>query len=94
MALCGGSTKVPVDCAAWPSADIGAMGIEGAVRLGFKAKLDAADDASRPRLFEQLCAAMRARGAATAAASCLEVDAVIDPAETRARLAAHLWPER
>ena len=88
MALCGGSTRAPADTFAWPSAELSAMGVEGAVRLGFKAKLAAASDEDRPKLFEKLCSAMYARGAATEAASCLEVDAVVDPAETRERIAA------
>ena len=90
MALCGGSTKVPVDTIAFPTAEIGAMGVEGAVSLGFKAKLDAVDGAERAALFDKLCAAVHARGAATTAASQLEVDDVVDPAETRDRIVAAL----
>ena len=66
------------------------MGVEGAVNLGFKAKLDAVDGAERAALFDKLCAAVHARGAATTAASQLEVDDVVDPAETRDRIVAAL----
>ncbi|KAH8062245.1 CoA carboxylase [Aureococcus anophagefferens] len=90
MALCGGSTKVPVDTLAFPTAEIGAMGVEGAVNLGFKAKLDAVDGDERAALFDKLCAAVHARGAATTAASQLEVAAGVDPAETRDRIVAAL----
>ena len=88
MAMCGGSTTAPFDMMAWPTAEFAAMGLEGAVRLGFKDKLAAVqDDAARAALFETIVAAMRERGAATNAASLLELDAVLDPAHTRARLA-------
>ena len=75
---------------AWPSAEIGAMGVEGAVNLGFKKELAAAaaeggEDAKK-KLFDKLCAIAHARQTATNAASQLEVDDVIDPMDTRARL--------
>jgi acetyl-CoA carboxylase carboxyltransferase component len=61
------------------------MGLEGAVQLGFKKELDAQpDQASREALFDQLVAAMYEKGKATEAAAHLEIDGVIDPADTRA----------
>jgi acetyl-CoA carboxylase carboxyltransferase component len=61
------------------------MGLEGAVRLGFKKELDAvADPAEREALFQQLLGRMYELGKASEAASFLEIDAVIDPADTRA----------
>ncbi len=61
--------------------------IEGAVRLGFKNELEAeADPASREALFEELLARMYESGKATETAAHLEIDAVIDPADTRAFL--------
>jgi acetyl-CoA carboxylase carboxyltransferase component len=60
------------------------MGLEGAVRLGFKKELDAiSDPAEREKLFQQLLARMYEVGKATEAAAHLEIDAVIDPADTR-----------
>ena len=60
------------------------MGLEGAVRLGFKKELDAvADPAEREALFQRLLARMYEVGKATEAAAHLELDAVIDPADTR-----------
>ena len=60
------------------------MGLEGAVRLGFKKELDAVGDPQeRELLFRQLLARMYDVGKATEAASHLEIDAVIDPADTR-----------
>ncbi|GMI18946.1 hypothetical protein TeGR_g9727 [Tetraparma gracilis] len=90
MAMCGGSTKVPVECLAWPSAEIGAMGTEGAVTLGFKKELAEAEEKGgkegRQTLFDKLCTVAHKRSAATNAASLLEVDDVIDPKDTRKRL--------
>jgi acetyl-CoA carboxylase carboxyltransferase component len=86
MALTAGHFHAPVATAAWPSAEFGAMGIEGAVRLGFRKELEAAGD-GRQALFERLVAEQMARGRAINMASHLEVDDVIDPAETRAWLA-------
>jgi acetyl-CoA carboxylase carboxyltransferase component len=84
MAMAGGSFKVPVHVAAWPSGETGPMGLEGAVRLGFRKELEAAGDAeARNALFETLLAAMYEKGKATESAAATEIDAVIDPAETR-----------
>ena len=63
------------------------MGLEGAVRLGFKKQLESIEDeAERQKLFEKLVGQMYERGEALNAASVLEFDAVIDPAETRAQI--------
>jgi acetyl-CoA carboxylase carboxyltransferase component len=86
MALTAGHFHAPVATAAWPGAEFGAMGIEGAVRLGFRKELDAAGD-GRQALFDELVAGQMARGRAINMASHLEIDDVIDPAETRAWLA-------
>jgi acetyl-CoA carboxylase carboxyltransferase component len=84
MAMTGGSFVAPVYAAAWPTGEFGGMGLEGAVRLGFRKELEAQEDpVEREKLFEQLVARMYEVGKASEAASYLEVDAVIDPAETR-----------
>ena len=84
QALLGGSTMNPLYTVAWPSAEFGAMGLEGAVRLGFKKELEAeADPAARQGLFEKLLAEQYRRGQAVEVATVLEIDAVIDPAESR-----------
>jgi acetyl-CoA carboxylase carboxyltransferase component len=62
------------------------MGIEGAVRLGFRKELEAAPEAEREALFQRLVAVAIERGQALNMASHLEVDEVIDPANTRAWL--------
>nr|MBP6724473.1 biotin carboxylase [Halioglobus sp.] len=85
MAMTGGSFLRPVYSASWPTGEFGGMGLEGAVRLGFRKELEAeSDPAVREALFQQLLGRMYDVGKATEAAAHLEIDAVIDPAETRA----------
>lgn len=84
MAMAGGSFASPVYSAAWPSGEFGAMGLEGAVQLGFKKELEqASDEQARQALFDQLLAESYERGKATEAAAFLEIDGVIEPAKTR-----------
>jgi acetyl-CoA carboxylase carboxyltransferase component len=84
MAMAGGGFHRPIYSAAWPSGEFGGMGLEGAVQLGFKKELDAQpDSAARELLFNQLVDTMYEKGRATEAAAHLEIDAVIDPADTR-----------
>ncbi len=69
---------------AWPTGEFGAMGIEGAVRLGMKKQLDAiADPVAREAAVAAAVAAANERGKAISMASYVELDAVIDPADTR-----------
>lgn len=87
MAMAAGSFHAPVCSLAWPSGEFGAMGLEGAVKLGFKKELAAvAEGADRDKLFAELLKKMQEQGRAEEAAAFLEIDAVIDPAATRARL--------
>ncbi|MFZ3572156.1 carboxyl transferase domain-containing protein [Streptomyces sp. BH097] len=84
MAMMGGSTQAPLGTAAWPSGEFGGMGLEGAVRLGYRRELEAiADPAERERAFEARVAELYEHGKAVNAAAALEIDAVIDPAESR-----------
>ena len=69
---------------AWPTGEFGGMGLEGAVRLGFRKELAAIEDlAERERLFRTMVAKYYETGKATNIASVLEIDQVIDPVETR-----------
>ncbi|GJF02957.1 acetyl-CoA carboxylase family protein [Pseudonocardia sp. D17] len=80
----GGSTKSPAFCVAWPTGEFGGMGLEGAVRLGFRKELAAVEDpAERDALYRKLVAEMYEQGKATNTASVFEIDDVIDPVETR-----------
>ncbi len=84
MAMMGGSFRRPVYAVSWPLGNFGGMGPEGAVRLGFKKELDAIqDEAAREQMVQNMTAALIDRGRATEAAAFLEIDAVIDPVDTR-----------
>lgn len=84
QAMAGGSFRRPHCVVAWPGAECGAMGIEGGVRLGYAKDL-AAEPAgeARDRLFQKLVERHVEAGRAESAAAHVELDAVIDPAETR-----------
>ncbi len=83
MAMAGGGFDRPHYCCAWPTGEVGAMGLEGAVRLGFREQLSAIDNPQeREAEFQRLVGELYARGKALNAASQLEFDAVIDPATT------------
>jgi acetyl/propionyl-CoA carboxylase alpha subunit len=93
MAMAGGSLHDPVLTVAWPTGEFGGMGLEGAVRLGFRKELEAiTDPAERERHYEELVARMYERGSALNTAMYLETDDVIDPARTRDALLASLPP--
>ena len=84
QALAGGSFHQPVYSAAWPTGEFGAMGLEGAIKLGFKKELDEIkDEIKREELFNKLVDQLYEKGKAIEAAAHLEIDAVIDPVETR-----------
>ena len=84
QAMMGGSTKAPLACLAWPTGEFGGMGLEGAVRLGYRKELEAVtDDAEREVLFQQMVDRMYEHGKAASVASHFEIDDVIDPADTR-----------
>jgi len=87
MAMAGGDLKAPLLCVAWPTGEFGGMGLEGAVRLGYRRELDAiADPAERQERYEHLVASYYERGKALSTAAAFEIDDVIDPADTRAVL--------
>lgn len=84
QAMTAGGFDAPVFTVAWPTGEFGAMGLEGAVRLGFRKELAAVPEgAERDALFKQLVAQQYANGEAIHMAQTLEIDAVIDPADTR-----------
>jgi acetyl-CoA carboxylase carboxyltransferase component len=87
QAMAGGSFHVPVFTVAWPTGEFGGMGLEGAVKLGFRKELEAiADPAARRAAFDEMVARAYEHGKGINMASVFEIDDVIDPAETRARL--------
>ncbi|MGD9704701.1 MAG: carboxyl transferase domain-containing protein [Acidimicrobiia bacterium] len=84
QAMAGGSFKAPFFTVAWPTGEFGGMGLEGAVKLGYRNELAAIDDPDeRTALFEQMVARMYEHGKALSSASYFEIDDVIDPADSR-----------
>ncbi len=84
MAMAAGGFHAPVFTVAWPSGEFGAMGLEGAVKLGYAKELAAQpSDAARDALYQKLVADQYTAGHALNMAATLEIDAVIDPALTR-----------
>ncbi len=91
QAMAGGSFRTPALTVAWPTGEIGGMGLEGAVQLGFRKELEAeSDPEAREALYQRLVAAAYRNGKALNAATHFEIDDVIDPAETRVRILAVL----
>jgi acetyl-CoA carboxylase carboxyltransferase component len=88
QAMLGGSTHRPLFTAAWPDAHLGPMGLEGAVRLALAKELAALPQTEREAEVARHTAAYRNHAKALNAARVLEIDDVIDPAETRALVAA------
>ena len=84
QAMMGGSTKAPHATVAWPTGEFGGMGLEGAVRLGYRNELAAIDDPDeRERTFQTMVDRMYEVGKAVNVASHFEIDDVVDPADTR-----------
>lgn len=93
QAMLGGSTHEPLLTVAWPGAHLGAMGLEGAVRLSMRKELTAiADEDERERAVQEHTARLQEHAKALNAARLFEIDDVVDPAETRAVIAAVLSP--
>jgi acetyl-CoA carboxylase carboxyltransferase component len=84
QAMAGGSFKAPIFTVAWPTGEFGGMGLEGAVKLGYRNELAAVDDPDdRERLFEEMVARMYQQGRALNTSTYFEIDDVIDPADSR-----------
>jgi acetyl/propionyl-CoA carboxylase alpha subunit/acetyl-CoA carboxylase carboxyltransferase component len=95
MAMAGGSFHAPEFTVAWPTGEIGGMGLEGAVRLGFSKELAAvADPVERQNVFDKLVEAAYQHGKALTSATTFELDDVIDPAESRVWITRLLSRER
>ena len=84
QAMAGGSFKAPLFTVAWPTGEFGGMGLEGAVKLGYRNELAAVEDpARRKELFDEMVERMYRHGKAVNTASHFEIDDVIDPLESR-----------
>ena len=87
QAMAGGSFRRPLFTVAWPTGELGGMGLEGAVRLGFRRELDLIDDPDeRAAAFDAMVARAYEHGKALHVAEHFEIDDVIDPALTRRRI--------
>lgn len=84
QAMAGGSFRAPFFAVAWPTGEFGGMGLEGAVKLGYRNELAAIEDpGERTELYEQMVASMYEHGKAVNTASHFELDDVIDPMHSR-----------
>ncbi len=84
QAMAGGSFRAPFFTISWPTGEFGGMGLEGAVKLGYRKELEAKTDPEERRvLYEEMVARMYEHGKAVNMASHFEIDGVIDPQETR-----------
>jgi acetyl/propionyl-CoA carboxylase alpha subunit/acetyl-CoA carboxylase carboxyltransferase component len=84
QAMIGGGFHASFFTVAWPTGEFGGMGLEGYVRLGFRKEMEAIEDpVERENYYKAKVAELYANGKAVSIASVLEIDEVIDPAETR-----------
>ncbi|NBC21481.1 MAG: ATP-grasp domain-containing protein [Alphaproteobacteria bacterium] len=91
QAMVGGSFRSPLFMVSWPTGEFGGMGLEGAVKLGYRKELEAIEDPEeRLKTYNDMVARMYERGKAVNMASHFEIDEVIDPADTRAWIIAGL----
>lgn len=87
QAMAGGAFTSGQATISWPSGEMGPMGIEGAVRLAYRKEAEAiADPDERAAYVASRIDELYAQGKALNVASYMEIDDVIDPAETRTRL--------
>ncbi|MEO2136787.1 MAG: carboxyl transferase domain-containing protein, partial [bacterium] len=91
QAMAAGSFHAPLFTVSWPTGEFGGMGLEGAVKLGFRKELEAVDDPQERReLYEKMVARAYEVGKAVNMASHFEIDDVIDPADSRQRVVSAL----
>jgi len=84
QAMAGGSFKAPAFTVAWPTGEFGGMGLEGAVKLGYRKELEAIEDPeAREALFQEMVERMYQHGKALNTSTYFEIDDVIDPADSR-----------
>jgi acetyl-CoA carboxylase carboxyltransferase component len=95
QAMAGGSFHGNAMTVSWPTGEFGGMGLEGAVRLGYRKELEAeTDPAKRAELESFLIARAYENGSALNMASHVEIDDVIDPADTRGHILAVIGTPR
>ena len=84
QAMAGGGFKASMFTVTWPTGEFGGMGLEGAVKLGFRKELAAiSDPEERQKAYQERVDAMYNRGKAVNYATAFEIDGVIDPLDSR-----------
>jgi acetyl-CoA carboxylase carboxyltransferase component len=84
QAMAGGSFRAPFFTVSWPTGEFGGMGLEGAVKLGYRKELAALEDpGERMALYQEMVERMYQHGKAVNTASHFELDDVIDPHDSR-----------
>ena len=88
IAMAGGNFRSPMSTVAWPTGEFGPMGLEGQVKLGYRAELAAIEDPEARRIYyEKMVAEAYEDGKALERATRFGIDDVIDPAQSRPWLA-------
>jgi len=91
QAMAGGSFKAPFFTVSWPTGEFGGMGLEGAVKLGYRNELAAIEEPEkRKAVYDEMVERMYQHGKATNTASHFEIDDVIDPVDSRLWVSAAL----
>jgi|TARA_B100001741_G_scaffold294123_1_gene276251 acetyl-CoA carboxylase carboxyltransferase component len=84
QAMASGGFKFPLFTVAWPTGEFGGMGLEGAVKLGYRKELEAIEDPEeRETAYQALVDRMYEVGKALSMADHFEIDDVIDPSDSR-----------
>ena len=84
QAMASGGFKFPLFTVAWPTGEFGGMGLEGAVKLGYRKELEAIEDPEeRETTYQALVDRMYEVGKALSMADHFEIDDVIDPSDSR-----------
>ena len=84
QAMASGGFKFPLFTVAWPTGEFGGMGLEGAVKLGYRKELEAIKDPEeREAAYQALVDRMYEVGKGLSMADHFEIDDVIDPSDSR-----------
>ena len=91
QAMASGGFKFPMFTISWPTGEFGGMGLEGAVKLGYKKELEAIDNPQeREAAYQKLVDRMYQVGKGLSMADHFEIDDVIDPQDSRQWITAAL----
>ena len=84
QAMASGGFKFPMFTISWPTGEFGGMGLEGAVKLGYRKDLEAINDPKeREQAYQNLVEKMYQAGKGLSMADHFEIDDVIDPQDSR-----------